>query len=345
MTTVVNAHGCALIVHRLIESGTPARLEIPASKRKATARVVKVISLQSEPESWLLGIELDHPGNFWGIEYAPTDWTVALRRKRLSEGVQEPSPETGKSGRGVAYATVSAPSIPAYRLTDISAGACYIETSTPFTAGSRVVLSIRVANQESTVGGHVRVAHEGSGMGIEFGPRTGDHLLQAEQLIRMLQKHRDVPRVLVTESSKGHSKQGAHSAECAGLESSEDALLELVRRGESLTLEQFHWELKDQRLGKRFEPRKGVALSVQITAMDAEGLPVAQTVTTRNISQQGALLEGLQIKLEPYSIVSLTYRDKTGRFQVAWVGEPGTSKAGQIGVIAVDTSISFWECW
>ena len=70
---------------------------------------------------------------------------------------------------------------------------------------------------------------------------------------------------------------------------------------------------------------------------------MVQTVTTRNISQQGALLDGLQVKLSPGSIVSLTYRDRKGRFRVAWVGGPNTPKAGQIGVIAFDTSISFWN--
>ena len=316
-TTVVNAHGCGLIAHRTLEYGTPVRLEIRTSKRSATARVAEVVSLGGQPESWLLGIELDQPGDFWGIEYAPADWIVATPR--------------------------SAPSVPAYRLTDICLGACYIETPAPFPAGSWVVLSILVANQVFTVGGIVRVAHTGSGMGIEFGPRTGDHPLQVEQLIRILQKHREVPRVLVAEGRNTHPTPGAKSAESLELESSGDGLLELVRKGDSLTLEQFLWELKDQRLGKRLEPRTKVALSVRFAATDAEGHLVVQTVTTRNISQQGALLDGLQVKLNPGSVVSLTFRDREGRFRVAWVGGPNTPKAGQIGVIAVDTSISFWN--
>ena len=87
-------------------------------------------------------------------------------------------------------------------------------------------------------------------MGIEFGPRTGDHPLQVEQLIRILQKHREeVPHVLVAEGRNTHPIPGAKSAESPELESSGDGLLELVRKGDSLTLEQFLWELKDQRLG------------------------------------------------------------------------------------------------
>jgi len=343
-TTVVNAHGCGLIAHRTLEYGTPVRLEIRTSKRNATARVAEVVSLGGQPESWLLGIELDQPGDFWGIEYAPADWIIATPSESSAGQVHGPSrAESESSGRGAARAARSAPSVPAYRLTDICLGACYIETPAPFPAGSWVVLSILVANQEFTVGGIVRVAHTGSGMGIEFGPRTGDHPLQVEQLIRILQKHREVPRVLVAEGRNTHPTPGAKSAESPELESSGDGLLELVRKGDSLTLEQFLWELKDQRLGKRLEPRTKVALSVRFAATDAEGHLVVQTVTTRNISQQGALLDGLQVKLNPGSVVSLTFRDREGRFRVAWVGGPNTPKAGQIGVIAVDTSISFWN--
>ena len=342
-TTVVNAHGCGLIAHRPLEYGTPVRLEIQTSKRNTTARVAKVISLGGQPESWLLGIELDLPGNFWGIEYAPSDWIIVTPSKNAEEGqVQGPSrTESTRSGGGAAARP--APSVPAYRLTDISVGACYIETVASFPTGTQVVLIIQVANEESTVGGIVRVSYTGSGVGIEFGPRTRDHLARVEHLIRMLQENREFPRVFVAEGRPSHPTPVAISAESPELKSSGDALLELVRQGDSLTLEQFLWELKDQRLGKRLEPRTSVALSVQIAATDVEGHPIVQMVTTRNISQQGALLDGLEVQLCPGSIVFLTYRHRMGRFRVAWVGEPNTPRAGQIGVVAADTSISFWN--
>ena len=103
-TIVVNAHGCGLIAHRPLEYGTPVRLEIRTSKRNATARVAGVISLGGQPESWLIGIELDQPGNFWGIEYAPTDWTIAMPSESPAEGqTHGPSrPESTSSGRGAA---------------------------------------------------------------------------------------------------------------------------------------------------------------------------------------------------------------------------------------------------
>src|SRR5271157_4492702 len=75
-TTLVNAHGCGLIVSRALASGIPVRLEIISAKRHTTARVSEVVPLGGDPETWLVGLELDVPGNFWGIEYAPSDWRV-----------------------------------------------------------------------------------------------------------------------------------------------------------------------------------------------------------------------------------------------------------------------------
>src|SRR5215467_1868141 len=75
-TTLVNAHGCGLILERAVPNGIRVRLEIPAADRRTTARVAEVVPLGGDPESWLLGLELDHPGNFWGIEYAPSDWKI-----------------------------------------------------------------------------------------------------------------------------------------------------------------------------------------------------------------------------------------------------------------------------
>src|SRR5450759_2331099 len=76
-TTLVNAHGCGLIVPRALTHGIQVRLEIVSAKRHTTARVAEVVPLGGDPETWLIGLELDVPGNFWGIEYAPSDWKIA----------------------------------------------------------------------------------------------------------------------------------------------------------------------------------------------------------------------------------------------------------------------------
>jgi hypothetical protein len=40
------------------------------------ARMVNCISLGEREKLWLLGMTLDQPGNVWGIETPPDDWTL-----------------------------------------------------------------------------------------------------------------------------------------------------------------------------------------------------------------------------------------------------------------------------
>src|ERR1700691_6405219 len=90
-TTLVNAHGCGLIVSRVLAQGIQVRLEIASAKRHTTARVAEVVPLGGDPETWLVGLELDVPGNFWGIEYAPSDWKIAETLEPVQNRI-EPQP-------------------------------------------------------------------------------------------------------------------------------------------------------------------------------------------------------------------------------------------------------------
>jgi PilZ domain len=73
-TVTVNAHGCGLISPKPLAAGTRVTLEIVSDKQSTTARVLDVVPLDDEKTSWLLGMEMEQAGNFWGIKYAPADW-------------------------------------------------------------------------------------------------------------------------------------------------------------------------------------------------------------------------------------------------------------------------------
>ena len=333
-TTLVNAHGCGLIVPRVLPQGIQVRLEIVSAKRHTTARVAEVVPLGGDPETWLVGLELDVPGNFWGIEYAPTDWRIeespspAAEQPRLD---QEPS-AAAKPARSRRL-----------RLTDISAGACYLETVAPFPADTPVVLSIRESNAECLLEGVVRVSHAETGMGVEFTQVQGhDQRARVGELIGRLVSNREVPRIFVG------WKEGQHGApnpapDAAQNAESPDPLLELVRSGASLTMDQFLNDLRAQRLGKRRDPRIDLALPVLLTGTDVSGRPLDQRVMTVNISRRGALLDGIHGMLGPGNKISLARLHKKEQFRVTWVGGEDTPAAGQIGVAAVDPNTSFWD--
>jgi hypothetical protein len=96
-------------------------------------------------------------------------------------------------------------------------------------------------------------------------------------------------------------------------------------------------------LGKRREPRMQARLQVRIAGNDASGRALLRMVPTRNISRQGALLEGIQGKLKLGEIIAITYKNSRARFQVTWVGDAGTERAGQIGVQTVEPEKCIWD--
>jgi len=82
-------------------------------------------------------------------------------------------------------------------------------------------------------------------------------------------------------------------------------------------------------------------LPVRITRTDASGRPILLMVPTRNVSRQGALLEGVQGTLKVGETVAITYKTSKARFRVTWVGD--AERAGQIGVQSVETEKCIWD--
>ena len=247
-TTLVNAHGCGLIVPRALAQGIPVRLEIVSAKRHTTAHVSEVVPLGGDPETWLVGLELDIPGNFWGIDYAPSDWKIDEPR------IDECSASAAEPPRLDQPPTAAATPVRSHRwrLTDISAGACYLEASNPFPDNTPVLLSIRVVDTECLLEGVVRVSHPQTGMGVEFTRAQGyDQRARVAELIGHLMDSHEVPRIFVGWKEDRARDEGKHAvtspAPGAAPESS-DPLLELIRAGPSFTVEQFQNALRSQRL-------------------------------------------------------------------------------------------------
>lgn len=242
ITTLVNAHGCGLVVQRALRRDLPVRLEIVPAKRHTTARVADVVPLGGTPETWLLGMELDTPGNFWGIDYAPSDWKI-----------EEPTAPTATSTDTPNTAS-EAPAPRRWRLTDISADACYLEAAAPFPIATPVLLSARVAEFECLLDGIVRASHPQVGMGVEFVSDGQKHRVRAEELISQLVKHREVPRVFVGRKENASHVPLKMPAPGAATSDSCDPLLELIRKGDTLPFDEFQDALKAQRLGQCGDP-------------------------------------------------------------------------------------------
>jgi hypothetical protein len=329
-TTLVNAHGCGLISPAALPPGIQVRIEVESAKRSTTAQTVAMVSLGGNPETWLLGLEFDNPGNFWGIEYAPSDWKI-----EESDLAESPAQSAEKSAAAAKAAG------PRWRLTDISVGACYLETGTPFPIDTPVLISVRVAGREYLMEGLVRVSHVDMGMGVEFSITSADHEERIAKLIQDLMEHRDVPRILVGKQESPRQAEAREEFRLA--EETPDPLLELIRSGSSIAAGQFQEDLKAQRLGNRREPRVDIAIPLQLSATDINGRPLDQRVVTFNVSKRGAGLRGVHGALQKGDRVSLSRAGRKEEFSVAWIGTQVRQAADLIGVVSISDQASLWQ--
>lgn len=79
VTSSVNCHGCKFLSKHYLLTGTKIELEVPSphpdgKPRKVGARVAWTERPKSLTEPFQVGVELDTPGNIWGLEFPPEDW-------------------------------------------------------------------------------------------------------------------------------------------------------------------------------------------------------------------------------------------------------------------------------
>jgi CheY-like chemotaxis protein len=133
------------------------------------------------------------------------------------------------------------------KLTDLSTGACYVETESPFPEGSGILLCLRVENLEVQAEGQVRVMHPAFGMGIEFAARTREQRKHVEDFIEFLTSRPGVqPQLLVTPRALS-AANGHRNYKSGKFDEVEDQLLHLLRNHESMTQQEFLKELHQQR--------------------------------------------------------------------------------------------------
>lgn len=85
----------------------------------------------------------------------------------------------------------------------------------------------------------------------------------------------------------------------------------------------------------RNEERTSLRLTALVWGMDGDGRVFMEQVQTMDISTMGARLKGLNRDVKVGTILGLQNGDNQGRFEVVWVGEPGSEREGQIGVRCV----------
>ncbi len=91
------------------------------------------------------------------------------------------------------------------------------------------------------------------------------------------------------------------------------------------------------------EQRKQVALTVRIFGTDSTGHVFSDSVSTVNVSFEGAMLSGVHRPIKVGEIIGLTYGKNKARFRVQWVGQSGTPNQGRMGVQNVMPTSCIWD--
>ncbi len=137
-------------------------------------------------------------------------------------------------------------------LSDLSAGGCYLTTSSPFPRGTRVILSVKTAEREVRAGGIVLVAHPEFGMGVEFLRSNSEQADLAQRMISTLHANEEKhPEILV--APDGMEPPSAEDS-LATLQTSAtdttgigDALVDLFRQKYEVPVESFLETMREQR--------------------------------------------------------------------------------------------------
>jgi hypothetical protein len=96
-------------------------------------------------------------------------------------------------------------------------------------------------------------------------------------------------------------------------------------------------------MGKRREPRKEIQVPVRIFGTDSTGRVFSAKAVTVNVSQQGVELSDVESRLNLDEVIGVVYGKNRVHFRVKWVGQPGTPKAGHVGLLNVSPEKPLWD--
>lgn len=131
------------------------------------------------------------------------------------------------------------------KLTDLSLGGCYLDTTSPFPFGTRIILSIKVAGVGFRAEGVVLVMHSELGMGIEFTRTTDPQRNDLEKFIQALTNSNGaLPELLVEPEGLDIGAPVSTPKSTSGVD---DPLLDLFRKRSELAPAAFQAELRKQR--------------------------------------------------------------------------------------------------
>lgn len=96
-------------------------------------------------------------------------------------------------------------------------------------------------------------------------------------------------------------------------------------------------------MDRRQNQRITALLPVKVWGMDKNVLPFAQQARVKNISGNGAVLQGMQRQVLPGEFIHVQLGKDSAQFRVVWVGKNGTPREGEIGIQNLPAEPHIWD--
>ena len=84
-------------------------------------------------------------------------------------------------------------------------------------------------------------------------------------------------------------------------------------------------------------------MPVRVWGVDADALPFMQLASVRNISSNGAVVQGICRRIRPGEILEVQLGEEKAQFRVVWVGRMGTPREGEIGIESLVSEPCLWD--
>lgn len=96
-------------------------------------------------------------------------------------------------------------------------------------------------------------------------------------------------------------------------------------------------------MDRRHNQRITALLPVRVWGVDKNVLPFTQQARVKNISSNGAVIQGMQRQLLPGEFIHVQIGKDKAQFRVVWVGKNGTAREGEIGIQNLPTEPFIWN--
>ncbi|HLK31545.1 MAG TPA: PilZ domain-containing protein [Terriglobales bacterium] len=96
-------------------------------------------------------------------------------------------------------------------------------------------------------------------------------------------------------------------------------------------------------MDRRREPRVTTVLPVRVWGIDAYDQGFTQIVSARNVSAEGALLDGLRHRIRMGETLELQYGGRKAEFRVVWISESSDGLRTQVGIKTLPSEDCIWD--